>query len=216
MVMVMMAKNVSIMGFAIQRRQNVLVMMMMRVGFEPLGSTSHRRTSTVTLFITLGIIILGLSSFGPRSSLTTCFYLIVDLRWHMFHLLASSQSAIWWRQMSTSCNRTGHAQATNTTSNAREHAAELTLDARFSRWSLYLWLGTLHSLWKWRDATSLIDLLYPQEMLLRCHGVRWFFHGSMPGRVIDSRVAIAVSNRGRGWAFIPWPTLWRLLVLRRQ
>lgn len=80
MVMVMMAKNVSFVGLVTQKGLNILVMMMMRMSFEPLGSTSDRRISTVAFFIALGIIVLGLSSLGPRSSLTTCFCLAVDLR----------------------------------------------------------------------------------------------------------------------------------------
>lgn len=94
MMMVVMAKNVSLIGFASQRGQDVLVMMMMRMGFEPLGSTAQRRTSTVAFFIALGIVIFGFSSLRSRSSFTSCFCFTTDLRWRMIQLFSPSQSAV--------------------------------------------------------------------------------------------------------------------------
>lgn len=159
MMMVMMAKNVSIMGSDGHRGHDVLVVMMVRVSLEPLGSAPQRRASAVAFLIALGIIIFGLSPLGTRSSFATCFDITVHLGRRVLQFLSPPQRAVRRGQMSTSRNRAGHAQATNATSNTREHTAEFTLDTRFSWWSLNLWLGTLHGLWERRDAASFVDLL---------------------------------------------------------
>lgn len=135
------------MGYKLHEGRNLLMMVMMRMGLEPLDPATHGRAPPVALLITLRIIIFGgLPSLISGRVVAAGFGVAVDLLRCMVQVFTSAHTVVWKGQLSTSYLRARHSQAADPTSNTRKHSAKLALDAGFSGRPLYLWLGTLNCL----------------------------------------------------------------------
>lgn len=206
MVMMMMASNVSFMGHKFHGGRNVLMMVVMSVGLEPLDPTTQRRAPAVALLITLGIIIFGLSSLVSGRVVAAWFGVAADFLRCMVQVFTSAHAIVREGQLSTRDLGTRDSQAADPTSNTRKHSAEFALDAGFSGRSLYLRLGTLDCLRQWRYTSLSVHLLDSEKVLLR-HRMGAIFHGPRPRRLKDSRMAAAVGNRRRRRAILTGPVL---------
>lgn len=138
-----------------------ILMVVMRVSLGALRSADGGESSSA-IIIGLAVLLFQLSAFTTPAPARTFAGRAIRgfLRRHVC-FLAAGQAGVCKGQLSAGRDRTGNAEAADTAPDAREHAAELALDAWLRDRSLQLGLGALNSLRERGNAALSVDFLDP-------------------------------------------------------